>query len=97
MADAGVVAASEGGGALMRTRASAYLQFLAVFAVLGTLGIAGAVYVVVNQRVRLPLESAYTVKAEFSEADGVIAGLGQPVNVAGVKVGQVTGVDAVDG
>jgi len=31
------------------------------------------------------------VKVEFTAADGVVSGLGQPVNVVGVKVGQVAG------
>ena len=81
----------------MRTRAATYLRFLAVFAVLGTLGLASSAYLLIKQRAPNPFRDTYTIKAMFTEADGVIAGIGQPVNVAGVKVGQVTGARLADG
>src|SRR5439155_11659793 len=85
------------GWPLMRTRAATYLRFLAVFAVLGTLGLASSAYLLIKQRAPNPFRDTYTIKAMFTEADGVIAGIGQPVNVAGVKVGQVTGARLADG
>ena len=39
-------------------------------------------------------QERYAVNAEFAAATGLVPGLGQPVNVAGVKVGQVADVDA---
>jgi phospholipid/cholesterol/gamma-HCH transport system substrate-binding protein len=81
----------------MRTRAATYMRFLAVFAVLGSLGTAASIYVLVHERVSLPFRDVHTVNVEFSEADGVIDGIGQPVNVAGVKVGQIAAVDLHDG
>lgn len=68
-----------------------YVRFLAVLVVVGGLGLAASIYTLVNQRASLPFGDSYEVKAEFAAADGVAAGLGQPVNVVGVKVGQVTG------
>jgi phospholipid/cholesterol/gamma-HCH transport system substrate-binding protein len=81
----------------MRTRAATYVRFLAVFAILGSLGTAASIYVLVHERVALPFRDVHTVDVEFSEADGVIQGIGQPVNVAGVKVGQIAGVELHDG
>lgn len=81
----------------MRNKSAIYLRFLLIFSVLGAAGLAATIYVLVNQRVRLPYEDVYTVHARFTAANGVSGGIGQPVNVVGVKVGQVTGVRLVDG
>jgi virulence factor Mce-like protein len=61
------------------------------------LGIASAAYVLVHQRLRLPLREVYHVDAELSAADGVAPGLGQPVQVAGVKVGTISASRLRDG
>jgi phospholipid/cholesterol/gamma-HCH transport system substrate-binding protein len=68
-----------------------YLRFLAIFIVLGGVGLASTLYLLVQERAPLPFQNVYTINAAFTAADGVVAGLGQPVNVVGVKVGQVTG------
>ena len=81
----------------MRSRARVYVRFLTMLTVLGVLGIASAVYVVIHERVTLPFQHVYTIKAAFSAADGVVSGIGQPVDVVGVPVGQITGVDLADG
>jgi phospholipid/cholesterol/gamma-HCH transport system substrate-binding protein len=81
----------------MRTRAAIYVRFLTMFAILGSLGIAATIYVFIHQRVTLPFAHVYTLNADFSAADGVLGGVGQPVEVVGVPVGQVTGVQLVDG
>src|SRR5919205_93185 len=39
----------------------------------------------------------YTVYAEFTQTSGLTPGLGQPVNVAGVRVGTISGVDVRNG
>lgn len=80
-----------------RTRRSTYTRFLTIFCLLGVLGLGSATYVLVQQRVVLPFQDVYSVSADFAETNGVSGGQGQPVNVAGVKVGQVTGVRLVDG
>lgn len=82
---------------MARTRAATYLRFLAVFSVLGATGLAASIYILAKQRTPNPLAEVYNVRAEFSAADGVIEGVGQPVNVVGVKVGQVSGVSLSDG
>ena len=74
-----------------------YLKFFVVFLVLGAAGLAATFYLLVEERTALPFQNVYTVNAEFTAADGVVSGLGQPVNVVGVKVGQVTGSRLVNG
>jgi phospholipid/cholesterol/gamma-HCH transport system substrate-binding protein len=77
---------------MRRDATSVYIRFLSIFAVLGVIGIGAVVYILVHERLTLPFQSVYDVRAEFSAADGVLAGTGQPVLVAGVNVGQITGV-----
>jgi ABC-type transporter Mla subunit MlaD len=81
----------------MGVKRRTYARFLAVFVLLGGVGIAASIYTLVHQRVALPFTDTYTVSAQFSAADGVVSGLGQPVNVVGVKVGQVTGARLENG
>ncbi len=63
--------------------------FLLRLTLLAAAGIAAVAYLFVMQRGPVPLRDTYRVKAQFTEANGVVGGLGQPVNVAGVKVGAV--------
>lgn len=81
----------------MTAQTRSYLRFLVILVVVGGLGISGSVYILVQQEASLPFRDVYTVKAEFAEADGVVDGIGQPVNVAGVRVGSVTDARLVDG
>jgi phospholipid/cholesterol/gamma-HCH transport system substrate-binding protein len=81
----------------MNPKQRTYLRFLVTFLVLGGIGLAATVYLLIEERAPLPFQNVYTIKAEFPAADGVVAGLGQPVNVVGVKVGQVTGSTLVGG
>lgn len=81
----------------MRTRFTILRGFIGVFAVLGALGLAASLFILSKQRAPLPFQDYRTLKIEFSEADGVVSGIGQPVNIAGVKVGQVVDVDRLDG
>jgi phospholipid/cholesterol/gamma-HCH transport system substrate-binding protein len=73
------------------------LRFLAVFVILGGIGLLATVYLLIEERAPLPFSNTYLVRARFAASDGVVSGLGQPVNVVGVKVGQVTGAEVVDG
>lgn len=63
--------------------------FLLRLVLLAAAGIAAVAYLFVMQRGPVPLRDTYRVKAQFTQADGVVGGLGQSVNVAGVKVGAV--------
>ena len=74
-------------------------------AIIGLFVIAGAVsvYILDNQRLTLPKwvpvvgKDFFEFKAEFSNAQAVTPGQGQTVNVAGVKVGEISRVDLKDG
>jgi phospholipid/cholesterol/gamma-HCH transport system substrate-binding protein len=79
------------------TAARTYTRFLLVFALIGGVGIAASLYTLVHQRLVLPFANTYTVSAQFTAANGIVSGLGQPVNVVGVNVGQVTGVTLQNG
>jgi phospholipid/cholesterol/gamma-HCH transport system substrate-binding protein len=72
-------------------------RFLIVFVVLGGLGLAASIYTLVHERLALPFGDNYEITARFNAADGVVSGIGQPVDVVGVNVGEVTGVRLVDG
>lgn len=78
-------------------RRSQHVRALAAIAVIAVLGTAAAVYVLVQQRLRVPLRDVYHLHAVVSAADGVEPGLGQPVRVAGVKVGSISGLELEDG
>lgn len=71
----------------------------AIIAIVGVvvIGTASAAYVLVQQRLRSPLRDVYRVHAIVSAADGVAPGLGQPVRVAGVRVGTISDLDLQDG
>lgn len=70
-----------------------------VAAILGLALIAGVVggYILLQQRVRLPWDEVYTVRAELPAANSVTPGQGQQVTVAGVKVGEIGSVRLRDG
>ncbi len=68
----------------------ANLRALLVIAVIVVGGIAAAGYVLVQQRFPVPFRDVYEVRASLVAADGVAPGLGQPVQLAGVKVGTIT-------
>ena len=81
----------------MRSKQKTYARFVVVFAILGGLGIVASLYTLLHERLALPFSNTYSVKATFPATDGLVGGIGQPVNVVGVKVGQVSGVQLQDG
>jgi len=58
--------------------------------VLVALGLVACGYVLIQQRFPVPFRDTYEVRAVLPTADGVAPGLGQAVNVAGVKVGSIS-------
>lgn len=70
-----------------------------LLAIAGLAVIAAAVggYVLVNQRLRLPWEDRYEIRAEFASAQAVTPGQGQTLTVSGVDVGEVADVQLRDG
>jgi phospholipid/cholesterol/gamma-HCH transport system substrate-binding protein len=81
----------------LATQLRRYAKELA--AVIGLIVIALVVggYVLSNQRLRFPWEDVYEIRAEFSTGQALTPGQGQTLGVAGVDVGEVTGVRLRDG
>jgi phospholipid/cholesterol/gamma-HCH transport system substrate-binding protein len=74
-----------------------YGRYFAVLVVLWVIGLAAGGYIVINQRFPNPFASFLKVNGSFQTAAGVVPGLGEPVNVAGVNVGQITGTSLAGG
>ncbi len=68
---------------------------IALFVVASIVGL----YILDNQRMRFPLieESPFTIKAEFKTAQAVTPGQGQTVRVSGIRVGDISKAELVDG
>src|SRR4051812_2316135 len=73
-------------------------DFIAVTLLL-ILALAVTVYIVENQRLRIPVfeEKPFELKAEFRTAQAVVPGQGQSIRVAGVKIGDVSDVTVENG
>ncbi len=73
-------------------------DFVAV-AGLVLIALAVTVYVVQEQRLRIPVleEKPFELKAEFETAQAVVPGQGQTIRVAGVRVGDVNDVEVENG
>lgn len=69
------------------------LRAYTVIVSLAVLGVLCAVYILSHQGSGLasPWAKTYEIRLQFEAGDGVVAGLGQPVNVAGVDVGSIVG------
>jgi phospholipid/cholesterol/gamma-HCH transport system substrate-binding protein len=81
----------------LRVQLRRYGRSFLVLVALWIVGIAAAVYILLQQRLPNPFSSFVSVNGTFQSAAGVVPGLGEPVNVAGVKVGQITGTSLKDG
>jgi phospholipid/cholesterol/gamma-HCH transport system substrate-binding protein len=76
-----------------------HLRDFVAIAVLAAIGLGTAFYILNEQGVRMPGldEKPFTLKAEFSDAQGVMPGQGQTIRVAGMRVGDIGKVDLEDG
>jgi phospholipid/cholesterol/gamma-HCH transport system substrate-binding protein len=74
-----------------------YGRYFVVLLVLWVVGIAAGGYIVINQRFPNPFASFVKVDGAFNTAAGVVPGLGEPVNIAGVNVGEITGTSLQGG
>ena len=75
-----------------------FRDFIAI-AVLAAIGLGTAYYILNEQRLRIPglEEKPFTLKAEFSDAQGVMPGQGQTIRVAGMRIGDIGKVELEDG
>jgi ABC-type transporter Mla subunit MlaD len=69
------------------------VRYYVVIATIVTLGLLSTGYVLAHEGGGLPdpWGNVYEINAAFSAADGVVPGIGQPVDVAGVDVGSIVG------
>ncbi|MCW3016180.1 MAG: hypothetical protein JWO02_3272 [Solirubrobacterales bacterium] len=74
-----------------------HAKWLSVIAFLMLAATLAGGYILTQQRLANPFADYYTVNAEFSTTAGLNAGLGQAVNVAGVRVGTITSSTLRDG
>lgn len=72
-------------------------RWLGVIAVIVVVAMGCAWYLLSNQRLASPFEDRYVLSAEFANVGAVAPDLGAAVNVAGVRVGQISGVALRDG
>src|SRR3982075_3545742 len=87
----------------MRSAIRKHLKDFAAVIVLFVIGIGVGGYILSQQRLYLPGwvpligQDFYTRKAEFTTAQAVTPGQGQTVDIAGVKVGEISSVDLKNG
>jgi phospholipid/cholesterol/gamma-HCH transport system substrate-binding protein len=74
-----------------------YGRSFAVLLGLMILGSACGFYILLQQRLPNPFQTFYAVNGEFPTAAAVVPGLGEPVNVAGVHVGEIVGTSLQNG
>lgn len=83
---------------MVRRQLERYGRWVIVIAALIVVALFTAGYILVQQRFPLPWEHRYTVRAEFATSAGLNPpGLGQAVNVAGVRVGTIASTRLRDG
>ena len=74
-----------------------YGGHLVLLLVLMAAGTASGFFILLNQRPANPFQSYYEVNGAFTTAAAVVPGLGEPVNVSGVRVGQIQGTALREG
>jgi phospholipid/cholesterol/gamma-HCH transport system substrate-binding protein len=74
-----------------------YGRSVVILLLLIVVGSAAGFYILLQQRLPNPFQSFYHVDAAFPTAAAVVPGLGEPVNVAGVHVGEIVGTSLKGG
>jgi phospholipid/cholesterol/gamma-HCH transport system substrate-binding protein len=74
-----------------------YGRYLLILIGLMVIGTAAGFYILLQQRLPNPFQTFYQVNAAFPSAAAVVPGLGEPVNVAGVHVGEITDTSLQNG
>jgi phospholipid/cholesterol/gamma-HCH transport system substrate-binding protein len=74
-----------------------YGRSFLIFILLMIIGLAAGFYILGQQRLPNPFAHYYKVNAAFPSAAAVVPGLGEPVDIAGVHVGEILGVQLRSG
>src|SRR5258707_13306450 len=80
-----------------RVQIRRYGRHAAALLVLAAVGTVCGFFILQGQRLPSPFQSYYSLSAAFPSATAVVAGLGEPVNVAGGRLGQITGTELRNG
>ena len=81
----------------LRRAVSRYTNYVVIIVLVAVAAIIASLYILSQERLAAPWAKSYEVKAEFDDLTGVAPGLGLTVNVAGVHVGQISGVRSAGG
>ena len=82
---------------MLRRQVERYGRWVVAIGLLIAVGAASGAFILGKERFTSPFASRYEIHAVFDNATGLTTGLGQPVNVAGVRVGTVMGASLRDG
>ncbi len=74
-----------------------YGRYVLILLGLVVIGTGAGFYILLQQRLPNPFQTFYDVNAAFPSAAAVVPGLGEPVNVAGVHVGEITNTSLRNG
>lgn len=83
----------------MREAIGKHLRDFVAVVVMAAVGVGCVTYILTQERFRFPIieEKPYILKAEFSDAQGVMPGQGQTVRVAGMRIGDIGKVELREG
>jgi phospholipid/cholesterol/gamma-HCH transport system substrate-binding protein len=81
----------------VRLQIRRYGRYFAILILLMVVGTVAGFYILLQQRLPNPFQSYYQVNGAFPTAAAVVPGLGEPVQVAGVRVGEIAGVSLQNG
>jgi phospholipid/cholesterol/gamma-HCH transport system substrate-binding protein len=81
----------------LRRQVGRYGKWLVAIAFLVVVGAASGAFILAQERFSSPFANRYTLHAQFTNVSGLTPGLGQPVNVAGVRVGEVLDANVQQG
>lgn len=82
---------------MLRRQLERHGRWLVVIALLVVVALGTGTWILVNQRLQTPFDDAYAVRVEFATTAGLSPGLGNAVNVSGVRVGTIGDVRLRDG
>lgn len=82
---------------MLRRQLERHGKWLMVIVGFTVLALASATFILSQQRLRTPFADRYVLHAELSTSQSLTPGLGQPVNVSGVRVGDIVDVRLRDG
>jgi phospholipid/cholesterol/gamma-HCH transport system substrate-binding protein len=65
-------------------------RWVAAIVVITIVAVITGGWILVNERLQTPFDDTYEMHVELAQTPGLVPGLGQPVNVSGVRVGSIT-------